>query len=271
MNGIRLVSPVRRKQHNIRMGILKNQTAVTALSAGFLFSGTQGRGGDQTGKVGFSHTRFSLQKDCMRQTPVSYKIDERLFHFFICVKLVQQLHKAGTELQFFKAAYIRYEDGSAADGNFNRISCVHAYAVGSGGWNHLFSLFGMFADDLDDLIHFFVLSTDDKSGIAGKQETTGGSQFGNGEACFGQRGRYLGAVIVGNDSKNKFHKISSFDWQILTVCRKTLSHFRNMETVEEKIFFFFRIIVPQVSKESYSFFESLYKFNRKLLQKFYSL
>ena len=42
------------------------------------------------GKGCFSASILSFKQDCMRQTPVSYKIDERLFGFIIAIKVIQQ-------------------------------------------------------------------------------------------------------------------------------------------------------------------------------------
>ena len=66
-----------------------------AMSALFLLAGmpfllAQNSCRDHFGKGCFSASILSFKQDCMRQTPVSYKIDERLFGFIIAIKVIQQ-------------------------------------------------------------------------------------------------------------------------------------------------------------------------------------
>ena len=77
--------------NDVGMIVLHNEAAVAAFPAGALRHIrllTEHRRGHHPRKGGLAAAVLPFQKDSMRQTPVSYKIDERLLRLIVLIKLI---------------------------------------------------------------------------------------------------------------------------------------------------------------------------------------
>ena len=192
---------------HIGVVLLQHLAALGTDPTGLFLAPAEQRCGDLPGKGAPAAARRPLQQQGMRKTPAVHKGGERFLSSCVITEpgLQTQIPRSG--LQLFKAFHIQNKDGGTAYGYFHRERGVHTYAVGSGRGYHLGALLAVFTDDGDGQIHLFVLCTTDQGGVSAHEETTGGSQLGDGETILGQLGLDLIGVIIGNDCNNKFHNI----------------------------------------------------------------
>ena len=101
---------------------------------------------------------------------------------------------------------VHYENGCAANGDFNRECGIHSNVKAVVG-NHLFSLFAVFCNDVNNVLNLIVIYTDEESGVSAHKKTAGGGKFGYGISCFGKCCGNSAAVIAGDDCHDHFHII----------------------------------------------------------------